>query len=419
MANARFRAINTELSGREYALPDYPAVVGRSSSCDICVRDQSISRQHVRAQMNDGRCVLTDLGSHNGILVDGQELREVTLESGERFELGDVAFEFVCDPVDTTVVEPAPQPPAVAADQAYAMQQAGAALPADRPVYVDDIFGAGAEPDAGPGQEEEAAVAGARGALKYTALILLMLAAGALMWNLAGGEARDANLKPVLLRVNEVKVIDLGAHARQDGRRMVAYIDHGEQYLQADVEDEDIVTFELDDKVGFMATLKGLDTGTTDVKLTGPSGRRATVRVLVRGMLDRPYNNPRLTPAERLAQARLLYQSGKTALNNKKWYLAVTRAEDAYEYARPVRTAAGLKLQENADRLRREAKTVLDEQFELIKLDARAYYRDKDRRGAARAWERLRQLVPDPDSEMHQKLTIMFNRTIDKMRRGY
>ena len=416
MANARFRAINTELSGREYALPDRPAVVGRSSSCDICVRDQSISRQHVRAQVTGGRCSLTDLGSHNGIIVDGAELREVTLESGERFELGDVAFEFICDPVEETVVEP---PPAPSADQGYAVQQAGAALPADRPVYVDDIFGPGTEPEPGPGDEERAAVAGAHGALKYVALIILMLGAGVVMWKIAGGDAREVNVKPVLVRVIEFKVIDLGVHARQEGRRLVAYIDHREQYLYSEVEDEDIVTFELDDKVGFMATLKGLDVGSTDVKLTGPGGEKATVRVLVRGMLDKPYNNPRLTQAERLAQARLLYESGRTALKNKKWYLAVTSAADAYEYAKPVRTHEGLQLQESADRLRRDAKAILDKQFEVIKLDARAHYRDKDRKGAARAWERLRQLVPDAESEMHQKLSILFNRTIDKMRRGH
>jgi pSer/pThr/pTyr-binding forkhead associated (FHA) protein len=422
MANARFRAINTELSGTEYPLPDHPAILGRSSSCDLCVRDQSISRQHVRIQLENGTCRLTDLGSQNGILFDGKELREIVLENGERFELGDVAFEFVCDmpkeppaPSAPLATQSAPPPE----DGAFPMQQAGAALPGERPVLLDDLFGPGPEPEPGhgPGAEEQAAVAGARGALKYTALMVLILAVGVLMWNLAGGDLPDSDIKPVIVRVGETKVIDLGIRVRKEGRAMVPYIDHREYYDNARVLNDNIASFELDD-IGFMATVIGHETGYTDVKLFSRTGQTATVRILVRGIVERDRIDPHLTPAECLSRANTMLEKGKAALKNRKWHLAMEQCSLAYDYAQRAPSAAATRIQQEADQIRGQARSLLNEAFGSIKAEARAAYRDNDRRAAARAWEDLIRLVPDPNDEMHQKLTIIFNRTVDQLRRG-
>lgn len=49
-------------------------VLGRMESCDIVLNSTSVSRQHARIFVHNGRCFLEDLGSANGVLVDGQRV---------------------------------------------------------------------------------------------------------------------------------------------------------------------------------------------------------------------------------------------------------------------------------------------------------------------------------------------------------
>lgn len=49
-------------------------VVGRSDDCDVVLPSHSVSRQHARIFIQNGRCFLEDLGSANGAFVDGQRV---------------------------------------------------------------------------------------------------------------------------------------------------------------------------------------------------------------------------------------------------------------------------------------------------------------------------------------------------------
>lgn len=49
-------------------------VLGRLESCDIVLPSSSVSRKHARIFVHNGRCYLEDLGSANGIIVDGQRV---------------------------------------------------------------------------------------------------------------------------------------------------------------------------------------------------------------------------------------------------------------------------------------------------------------------------------------------------------
>lgn len=62
--------------------------VGRDPSNDIQLLDKAVSRTHMRVNSVDGNVVLTDLGSANGVKVDGKKVSVHTLKEGETVKLG-------------------------------------------------------------------------------------------------------------------------------------------------------------------------------------------------------------------------------------------------------------------------------------------------------------------------------------------
>ncbi len=68
--------------------------VGRASSCDIVLRDASVSKLHAQLQVSDGaRLELLDLGSRNGTRVNDRAIKPyepVPVSSGDRIVFGDV-----------------------------------------------------------------------------------------------------------------------------------------------------------------------------------------------------------------------------------------------------------------------------------------------------------------------------------------
>jgi Protein of unknown function (DUF3662)/FHA domain len=73
------------------------AVIGRSRECDIVLQDSNVSRRHaeIRPAGGDG-WTIADLGSTNGVKVNGQAIGSATpLNAGDRIVVGtvDVTFE--------------------------------------------------------------------------------------------------------------------------------------------------------------------------------------------------------------------------------------------------------------------------------------------------------------------------------------
>jgi hypothetical protein len=73
---------------RRIALGARPTTIGRGSDCDVVLADAHASRHHARLEARGGLIVLTDLGSTNGLRVNGHRVREVVLGVGDRIELG-------------------------------------------------------------------------------------------------------------------------------------------------------------------------------------------------------------------------------------------------------------------------------------------------------------------------------------------
>jgi len=75
---------------QQYFLNEGRIIVGRAPQCDIVINDDSISRQHVRLDVQSDQVALSDLQSRNGTCVAGAPVREVTLRGGEPLSFGDV-----------------------------------------------------------------------------------------------------------------------------------------------------------------------------------------------------------------------------------------------------------------------------------------------------------------------------------------
>lgn len=80
-------------------------IIGRQLDCNIRVEDATVSGQHVRIEKiadkpgnktnkNRETWRLVDLGSTNGVFVNGKNVAELELKSGTEFTLGTHAFEF-------------------------------------------------------------------------------------------------------------------------------------------------------------------------------------------------------------------------------------------------------------------------------------------------------------------------------------
>jgi FHA domain/Domain of unknown function (DUF1707) len=63
-------------------------LIGRSSSCQIVLGDDTVSRRHAELRFEDGRWLLRDLGSSNGTYVNGRWVTEAEVRAGDVIHFG-------------------------------------------------------------------------------------------------------------------------------------------------------------------------------------------------------------------------------------------------------------------------------------------------------------------------------------------
>ncbi len=83
------------VGGRRVLVPPPGAVLGRSRECDIVLDDAGVSRRHAEIRPAEDEWVLADLGSTNGVRVNGRALRgKHALQLGDRIDLGNTELVF-------------------------------------------------------------------------------------------------------------------------------------------------------------------------------------------------------------------------------------------------------------------------------------------------------------------------------------
>jgi pSer/pThr/pTyr-binding forkhead associated (FHA) protein len=68
-------------------------IVGRDQSCDVFVPDPHMSRKHLSIDVvGDGTITIIDLGSTNGMTINGERVPSAILEPGASFTVGQTTF---------------------------------------------------------------------------------------------------------------------------------------------------------------------------------------------------------------------------------------------------------------------------------------------------------------------------------------
>jgi hypothetical protein len=83
--------------GRTYPLAIGSTVIGRGDQATLRLPDVGISRRHARIDYDGTQVVLTDLGSTNGSMVNGQRVSAVALNPGDMIQIGTTTLTFRVD----------------------------------------------------------------------------------------------------------------------------------------------------------------------------------------------------------------------------------------------------------------------------------------------------------------------------------
>jgi pSer/pThr/pTyr-binding forkhead associated (FHA) protein len=80
--------------GVSYFIQNERIVIGRSQSADITIDDTKSSREHAELVRVGGAYVITDLKSHNGVIVNDKKIIQKTLEDGDQIIIGQTVFKY-------------------------------------------------------------------------------------------------------------------------------------------------------------------------------------------------------------------------------------------------------------------------------------------------------------------------------------
>jgi pSer/pThr/pTyr-binding forkhead associated (FHA) protein len=88
-------------------LVDKPILLfGRHEECDVQLNSKKVSRRHcVLAQVHD-YLVVRDLGSTNGVRINGQRVAEGKLRAGDELQVGNFKYQVCSDPLGRSKEQP-------------------------------------------------------------------------------------------------------------------------------------------------------------------------------------------------------------------------------------------------------------------------------------------------------------------------
>jgi pSer/pThr/pTyr-binding forkhead associated (FHA) protein len=94
------KVINGTHEGKEINIKDEKFLIGRSESCQLRPKSESISRKHCALVQKDGMLLAIDLKSRNGTFVNEKPLsseKAKILKSGDKLRCGQLEFEVVIE----------------------------------------------------------------------------------------------------------------------------------------------------------------------------------------------------------------------------------------------------------------------------------------------------------------------------------
>ncbi|MCK6526391.1 FHA domain-containing protein [Myxococcota bacterium] len=198
---AEVEVLSGTLAGRRFPVTSAGLSIGAQAGNDVVLEDPYASRRHARVEWTGAEYRVVDLGSTNGIQVDGAAVREASLRHGGRFQIGEVRF--VLHRADAAGAD---APPPVSRPL-YTPPRPGAPLPGAAPAPP-------AAPEAPAGIRVEAGLDGRQrvrlGALSFTPAMAFLLGLTSLLMVGALGVAVWRNVAPMI-----------GKEAQADGTALV------------------------------------------------------------------------------------------------------------------------------------------------------------------------------------------------------
>jgi hypothetical protein len=82
------------IDGARHEVAKQTIVIGRGKECDIQVLDPNVSRRHAELRQEGTGFWIVDLGSTNGVEVNGKRLKRAKLEVDDRITLGSTELVF-------------------------------------------------------------------------------------------------------------------------------------------------------------------------------------------------------------------------------------------------------------------------------------------------------------------------------------
>jgi len=76
-----------DAGGDEIPLLRPVLLVGRRETCDICMRFNNVSGRHCELAFQNGKWWIQDLGSENGVKVNGRRIKSARLNPGDRISI--------------------------------------------------------------------------------------------------------------------------------------------------------------------------------------------------------------------------------------------------------------------------------------------------------------------------------------------
>lgn len=97
-------AVSGGASGTEFELEEPRTVIGRGPGAGIAFDNPTMSRQHAVIEYAGNGFRVVDLGSTNGIHVNGEPVQVADLRHGDLLEIGAQVFQLVIDEQDEPAV---------------------------------------------------------------------------------------------------------------------------------------------------------------------------------------------------------------------------------------------------------------------------------------------------------------------------
>ena len=396
MPEPKLVIIGENMNGKEFPLNEGENRIGRVVENEIVLKDRSISRRHAVVRNENGACVIEDIGSHNGIEINGTKVQSCELSHGLEFRLGDFLMLYTDEAPGSQALINQPQVPAQwqeLFDGSKPSEQPekteGEQIAEENVEAVEDIdlFAEDEVPDTATAEGRPAR--SSAGLILYIAALLFIVLAGLLLLH------KQSTTKPW----EETR-----DHIMKKGEKRVFLTD--DEYRDAWTDDETVASvaeykfLRKDEKeLRVFILVEAVGPGTARIRFR-PSIK--AIRIIVQDKADETTylnSNRKLTIEQRLQMGRLLLRSGQIHFKKKELAKALKEFRRAEEMLRPAKSEDPLYAETRGQM--RKCERMVEKRVEELKNQ---YYTSKgaDADAANTALERILVLVPDQSDPLRQ-----------------